>query len=88
MSSMMRIADQPWSSLTCREGRARVAPQAATEEAAMSAALFSVPNRDPQDEPTPAPKTVEAPARAVKELRLGLLCYGESCPAIASCLPF
>jgi hypothetical protein len=42
----------------------------------MSADVVAQPDPDPDDEPTPSPKTVPAPARDVKELRLGLVCYG------------
>ena len=42
----------------------------------MTADVLPKPDRDPSDEPTPDPKTVHAPAGDVKELRLGLVCYG------------
>jgi patatin-related protein len=42
----------------------------------MSANLLPHPDPDSEDEPTPNPKTVPAPAGDVKELRLGLVCYG------------
>jgi patatin-related protein len=42
----------------------------------MSADVLPEPDPDPDDEPTPSPATVPAPARDVKELRLGLVCYG------------
>ena len=42
----------------------------------MSADVLPTPDRDAGAEPTPDPKTVRAPAGDVKELRLGLVCYG------------
>ena len=42
----------------------------------MSADVLPQPDPDPEDESTQDPKTVPAPAGDVKELRLGLVCYG------------
>jgi patatin-related protein len=42
----------------------------------MSADVLPQPAPDSADEPTPSPKTVRAPSGDVKELRLGLVCYG------------
>lgn len=42
----------------------------------MSAAVLPQPNPEPESEPAPDPKTVPAPVGDVKELRLGLVCYG------------
>ncbi len=42
----------------------------------MSASVLPKPDPDPGDEPTARPATVRAPAADVKELRLGLVCYG------------
>jgi patatin-related protein len=42
----------------------------------MTEHVLPEPDRVPSDEPTPAPITVRAPAGDVKELRLGLVCYG------------
>ncbi|MGI8606809.1 MAG: patatin-like protein, partial [Gaiellaceae bacterium] len=42
----------------------------------MSAAVLPQPDPEPDNEPTPDPETVSAPAGDVKELRLGLVCYG------------
>ena len=42
----------------------------------MSANVLPQPDPDPGDQPTPSPATVRAPDGNVKELRLGLVCYG------------
>lgn len=42
----------------------------------MSTDALPQPGPDPEDEPTPNRNTVPAPAGDVKELRLGLVCYG------------
>jgi patatin-related protein len=42
----------------------------------MSTDVLPEPDLDPENVPTAAPKTVRAPAGDVKELRLGLVCYG------------
>jgi patatin-related protein len=42
----------------------------------MSADVLPQPEPDPKNVPTPGPQTVPAPRGDVKELRLGLVCYG------------
>jgi patatin-related protein len=50
--------------------------EASTDEAALSAEVLPSPDPDPPDEASTPPNTVRAPTGDIKELRLGLVCYG------------